>query len=133
MEQLFACLALFALISASSSGNIDQSFVLVKVQRTIDLTSHIPKIASTLTIENTGKSAAKSFSYAVDPVLAVNLAYISATVSIQVLVLVNLLYDCKVYVNIYLTVFTARTTEDEEPVSVPCPLSKFLVLHWFDS
>lgn len=71
-------MALFAILSLSSSGTLGQDLVVAKVQRTIDLTSHISKIASSVTIENSGKTAAKSFLFAVDPVLAPNLAFIGA-------------------------------------------------------
>ena len=78
----------FALLSAVlvvcftvSQDTVNADLVNVEVKRTVDLTTHIVKISSSVTIENTGKSAEKYFIYAVDDALSDRLSYIGALVS----------------------------------------------------
>ncbi|KAK2177069.1 hypothetical protein NP493_619g00046 [Ridgeia piscesae] len=77
----------FALLSAVlvvcftvSQDTVNADLVNVEVKRTVDLTTHIVKISSSVTIENTGKSAEKYFIYAVDDALSDRLSYIGALI-----------------------------------------------------
>lgn len=77
-------LVLFALLCSPLSANTDSinaDLVNSKVKKSIDLTTHLPKITSSITLENTGKSAVKSFLYSADPSLANSVAFVGATVS----------------------------------------------------
>ena len=82
-------LALVALLASCSGGianvagvGISPDLLVVKAARTGDLTTHLPKITTRYTLENTGTSGAiKSFLVALDPVLAEYLSFIGASVS----------------------------------------------------
>ena len=60
---------------------VNANLINVDVKRTVDLTTHIVKISSSITIENTGKTAENYFIYAVDVALSESLSYIGALVS----------------------------------------------------
>jgi oligosaccharyltransferase complex subunit alpha (ribophorin I) len=60
---------------------INGDIVIVKATRTVDLTTHLPKISTRLTLENSGKGAGvKAFLVAIDPSLADYLSFIGASV-----------------------------------------------------
>jgi oligosaccharyltransferase complex subunit alpha (ribophorin I) len=67
---------LVALLVAIST---DASLVNEEVSREIDLKSHLVKIATTITLKNTGDDAVTSFNFAIDPSHASDLAHISAS------------------------------------------------------
>lgn len=69
-----------ATICTANQASIDSNLVNNKVERTIDLTSHLPKVSSVVTIENTGASSVKYFLVAVDPTLTEYAAYVGAMV-----------------------------------------------------
>lgn len=74
-------LAVVVSCSAAASDTINGDIKIVKAVRTVDLTTHLPKINCRLTLENGGKSAVKSFLVAIDPVLVEQLSFIGASVS----------------------------------------------------
>jgi oligosaccharyltransferase complex subunit alpha (ribophorin I) len=75
---------LFAfLLTVISLTNADSNADLVntKVERTIDLTTHLVRINHAITVENKAASGAlKSYTFTVEPLQAKNLAYIGAQV-----------------------------------------------------
>ena len=80
----FEILIFSALLASCCGANqdvIDRNLVNSKVERTIDLTTHLPKISSLITIENTGSSSVKSFLFAVDSDLSAHLSIVAAVVS----------------------------------------------------
>lgn len=58
---------------------INPDIVNTKVQRNVDLTTHLPKINVRVTFENTGKSPVRSYLVAIDPQLAGNVSFIGAS------------------------------------------------------
>ena len=63
--------------------SVNADIVNTKVQRTIDLTTHLAKVSCRITIENTGKTGVRSYLTAVDPVLVQNVSFVGAMVSIS--------------------------------------------------
>jgi len=59
--------------------SINADIVNTKVQRTIDLTTHLAKVSCRITIENAGKTGVRSYLTAIDPILAQNVSFIGAT------------------------------------------------------
>lgn len=77
----FKIIVLSTLLSSfcgAVQDKIEDGLVNTKVTRTIDLTSHLPKITSQVTLENTGKTGVRSFVFSVDPSLKDNLSFIGA-------------------------------------------------------
>lgn len=64
-----------------TQDTIDQSIVVTQVERKIDITSHVVKTYTSITIENKGSSTVRSFLYVVDPTLKNKLSFIGAVVS----------------------------------------------------
>ena len=80
----FEILILSALLASCCGANqdvIDRNLVNSKVERAIDLTTHLPKMSTVITIENTGSSSVKSFLFAVDSDLSAHLSIVAAVVS----------------------------------------------------
>lgn len=77
----FSSLLLLGLGLVSCEDSINADVVNTRVQRTIDLTTHLVKISSRITVENTGKSGIRSYLIAVEPSLARTLSFVGATVS----------------------------------------------------
>ena len=63
--------------------SVNGDIVNSRVQRTVDLTTHLVKINSRITVENTGKTASRQYLIAIDPVLTQNVSFIGAAVSID--------------------------------------------------
>ncbi|KAI0216738.1 Dolichyl-diphosphooligosaccharide--protein glycosyltransferase subunit 1 [Lamellibrachia satsuma] len=72
--------AVFVVCFTVSQDIVNANLINVDVKRTVDLTTHIVKISSSITIENTGKSAENYFIYAVDVALSESLSYIGALI-----------------------------------------------------
>lgn len=70
-----------ALTCSVNQDVIDTNLVNSKVERTIDLTTHLPKVTSVITLENTGSSSVKSFLVVVDASLKDYVAVVTALVS----------------------------------------------------
>jgi len=64
------------------ADSINADIVNTKVQRTVDLTTHLAKISHRITFENTGKTGIRSYLVAIDPSLASTLSFVGATVSL---------------------------------------------------
>lgn len=64
-----------------NQDTINAGIVNSKVERKIDIASHLVKIIATVTIENKGSSSVSSFVYAVDSSLKSKLSFIGAVVS----------------------------------------------------
>lgn len=73
-------LSLLAFSSSAGTDNISGDLAVSKVQKTVDLSSQLPKVSSSITLENTGKSSVNYFIYAVDPSIASRLAHVGALV-----------------------------------------------------
>ena len=88
MGRLFIGVTLFSLLLAlfcnAEQDTINTEVIITKADRTVDLSTHLPKVTSTITIENTGKSGVRSFLHAVDPFLKDRLSFIGATVRIGI-------------------------------------------------
>jgi hypothetical protein len=72
---------IFSIDCKVRQDTIDNAIVNSKVERKIDVSTHLVKLTATITLENSGKSPVKSFLYAVEPSLQNFLSFISANVS----------------------------------------------------
>lgn len=71
------CVVLLSICSANADSNAD--LVNKKVERTIDLTSHLVYITHSVEVENTAKSGAeKSYTFIVEPSLAKHVSVVTA-------------------------------------------------------
>ncbi|KAJ3639816.1 hypothetical protein Zmor_003152 [Zophobas morio] len=71
---------LFILVSVwfvNCAEQVNQQLINRNVERTIDLTSQLVKITTTITLENTGKESVRTFLVVVEPDNVGNLSYIS--------------------------------------------------------
>lgn len=74
----------FAITSiAASSEVVNPKLVNKNIERTIDLTSQLVKITSTITLENTGKDSVRNYLVVLEPGSADKLSYISAKDSLK--------------------------------------------------
>jgi oligosaccharyltransferase complex subunit alpha (ribophorin I) len=74
---LISFVAVLLLATANADSNAD--LVNAKVERTIDLTTHLVRITNVITVENKATSGAlKSYTFIVEPTQAKNLAFIGA-------------------------------------------------------
>ncbi|GAB1598881.1 dolichyl-diphosphooligosaccharide--protein glycosyltransferase subunit 1-like [Argonauta hians] len=83
MLMRYVCLLLVSLVALHSVEAelepVNSDLVLNKVERGMDVSSHLIKISNSLVIENTGKTTANHFVYLLDPFLQNHEAYIGAT------------------------------------------------------
>lgn len=81
--QIFIC-SLIAFASCKEAkirqDSVNSDLILTNVDRKIDISTHLAKITSSITIENTGKASIGFFLYAVEPSLQDNLSYFGASV-----------------------------------------------------
>lgn len=63
---------------------IDNNLVISKVERKIDIATHLVKTDTIITVENKGSSSVRSFLFAVEPSLKKNIAFVKATVGILI-------------------------------------------------
>jgi oligosaccharyltransferase complex subunit alpha (ribophorin I) len=75
---LFICIT-----SGTYAEQASQQLINKNVERTIDLTSQLVKITSTITLENTGKETVRTFLVALEPETVGNLSYISVKDSLK--------------------------------------------------
>ncbi|CAC5410160.1 OST1 [Mytilus coruscus] len=84
MDRLFVYLSLLCCILIVrcnvNNDSINPSIVIIKAERKVDISSHLVKSASSLTVENTGKVAVKSFLYSIEPSLQKYLSFIGASI-----------------------------------------------------
>lgn len=64
----------------SEPASVNDDLVLNKVERNVDVSTHLIKISTSIVVENTGKTTAKYFLYNVDPPLQADIAFIGAYV-----------------------------------------------------
>jgi len=83
--ELLALSILLACCFGASPESVNGDLVIKKVENTIDLTTHLPKISSSIILENEGKAGVRSFLFAVDPTLSDTLSYIGAVVRMSLL------------------------------------------------
>ncbi|ELT91404.1 hypothetical protein CAPTEDRAFT_159283 [Capitella teleta] len=77
----FGLLFAFLLSPLSAiTDTINADLINKKVKKTVDLSTHLPKIVTSITLENAGKTAVKSFLFSADPSLADNLSFLGASV-----------------------------------------------------
>ena len=83
MKVLLCVVSLLSLLLASVScaaDEVSRDVVLSYVSRDLDLTTHLVKERTSLTVENGGKGSLRWFLYTVDPSISSKLAYIGAQV-----------------------------------------------------
>ena len=78
---MLACLlAMICMINADSNADL----VNTRVERTIDMTSHLVRITNVITVENKAASGAlKSYTFTVEPSHAKNVGFIGAQVKLD--------------------------------------------------
>ena len=98
MARLFVVVGLLSFISTfcstANQDSVNKDLVNSRVQRTLELSSHLPKISTSITILNNGKTSVRSFLFTVDAALHDKLSFIGALVSILVLVSVDVAVAC---------------------------------------
>jgi len=78
MRLLASLILTLTILHTQADSNAD--VVNLSVERTVDLTSSLARIVNSITVENAGKSALKSYTFIVEPSHASNLAFIGANV-----------------------------------------------------
>ncbi|XP_064606302.1 dolichyl-diphosphooligosaccharide--protein glycosyltransferase subunit 1-like [Liolophura sinensis] len=76
----FILSTILSFLCNAKQDSINADLVNSKVDRKIDVASHLVKTSTSITIENKGKSAASSYLYTIEPNLRSKLAFISASV-----------------------------------------------------
>jgi len=76
----FGAFFLCVLHVVAGQDAVNADVVNNRVQRTVDLTTHLPKVNSRITLENTGKIAVRFYIVAIDPNLANNVSFVGASV-----------------------------------------------------
>lgn len=84
MHFTVALCIIFSIDCKVRQDTIDNAIVNSKVERKIDVATHLVKLTTTITLENTGKMPVKSFLYAMEPSLQNYLSFISANVSLLI-------------------------------------------------
>jgi oligosaccharyltransferase complex subunit alpha (ribophorin I) len=81
-KELVLFASLFVLVAANiASAESNADLVNAKVERTIDLTSHLAHVTNLITVENKAASGSfKSYTFAVESSNAKNVAFIGAQV-----------------------------------------------------
>jgi len=75
---IFVLFGLVATCCTANQASVNSDIVLSNVDRTVDISTHLPKISSVITVGNTGKGAVKSFLFAVDPNLSDDVSFVGA-------------------------------------------------------
>jgi oligosaccharyltransferase complex subunit alpha (ribophorin I) len=78
MDTRFGYFSLLSLLLVTHCSVSQAELVNSNVDRTVDLSSHLPKITNLITVENIGKSAVNSYIYIVDSNLQDSLSFIGA-------------------------------------------------------
>lgn len=65
-----------------NEDTINNGIVNTKVERKIDITTHLVKIYTTITFENKGAGGVSQYLYVVDPTLKDSVSFIGAAVSL---------------------------------------------------
>lgn len=72
---------LFSTVALLVAGQDRESLVNTKVERALDLISHLPKETIKVTFENRGSKPARHYDYCVEPQHVNDVAYVGAVVS----------------------------------------------------
>jgi len=80
MRWLYFGAFLLCLYLTAAEDAINADIVNSRVQRTVDLTTHLPKVNSRITIENAGKTTVRYYIVAIDPDIASNVSFVGASV-----------------------------------------------------
>ncbi|XP_074645590.1 dolichyl-diphosphooligosaccharide--protein glycosyltransferase subunit 1-like [Tubulanus polymorphus] len=82
---MYAVLLLTILGTAciANKDSINGDLVNAKVQTTIDLSTHLVKIVNSITLQNNGKTAVRSFLFMVDPAFSDRLSFIGAVTKVD--------------------------------------------------
>lgn len=67
-----------ALLATAATAESNADVLNAKVERTVDLTSHLARISYLITIENKGASPLTAYTFAVEPSASANVAYVGA-------------------------------------------------------
>jgi oligosaccharyltransferase complex subunit alpha (ribophorin I) len=88
---VLVCMILCVVSAITADDSFNSDIVNSKVQRTVDLTTHLARIVSRITLENGGKTAVRSYLVAIDPELSKSVSFVGATVRIglQIVILVE--------------------------------------------
>ena len=78
---LFLWMFCVSVLCRVNEETINSNLVNSKVERKIDISTHLAKIFTTLTIENKGTSSVQSFVFVTEPKLKNKLSFIGAVVS----------------------------------------------------
>lgn len=57
-----------------------EDLINTKIERSIELTTHLVHINNVITVENKGSGAVKSYTYSIEPSQASNVAFVGARV-----------------------------------------------------
>lgn len=84
MDKLVLCLFIVSVFACAwckaGQDSIDSGLVVSKVDRKIDAATHLVKVSASLTVENNGNSAVKSFLYVIDDGIKDHISFFGATV-----------------------------------------------------
>ena len=78
--EVFVLAALLSTCCSAGDATVNGGLVITRADRVIDLTSHIVRITTKMTVENAGAKAADHVHFAVDSSHASQMAYIGASV-----------------------------------------------------
>ncbi|KAK3762792.1 hypothetical protein RRG08_040489 [Elysia crispata] len=73
------CLLLQLTFCKTNTDTIDKNIVNAKIDRKIDISSHLVKTSTSVTLENKGTSPVRSFLFSVEPLLKNSIAFIGAS------------------------------------------------------
>ena len=77
---LFGPILIILILSRKTICESNADILNAKVERLVDLSSHLAKIITFITIENKGKSTLNSYTFVIEPNQAKNVVYINAQV-----------------------------------------------------
>ena len=75
--------SILACTLAAPQDKINSGLVNVKVERKVDVSSQLIKISNSISLENGGSGAVKSFLIAVEPKLVDHISFVGASVSLK--------------------------------------------------
>ncbi|RUS86217.1 hypothetical protein EGW08_006012 [Elysia chlorotica] len=73
------CVLMHLAFCKTNTDAIDKNIVNAKIERKIDISSHLVKTSTSVTLENKGTSSVRSFLFSIEPLLKNSIAYVGAT------------------------------------------------------
>ena len=70
-------------VAAARQDAVNADIVFTNVDRKIDISTHLVKISSAITLENNGKSSVGYFLIAIEPILKESLSFVGAAVCLK--------------------------------------------------